>query len=614
MKCGAWRVQCEVWSVKEAVGSEKCEVWSVKFQFGVRRAQCEVWSVRFGVWRKQWEVRSVKCEVWSVKFGVGRKQWEVRSVKCGLWSVECEVRSEKWEVWSEKCECGLWSVECEVRSEKCEVWSLECEGSSEKWEVWNVECEVWSVKCEVRSVDCEVWSVKCGLWSVKCDVWTVKCEVCSVKCEVWGLECEGSSEKWEVWSVKCGVWSLKFGVRRVQCAVWGVECRGKDTVGTGCLWTIGHLCLGNFRRRLARVYVNTCYLPITTAPALFTLQFINHFRLLGIIQPCWPGWHSLLPSPHPRSRFLLRDLYHVVKPIWNLHWGWFIVGFTMVYHVKPMTQEVLTFEIVLPKRWTTQMQIQEKTTDKWKSSLPSQRDLVTITSWYQCQYPNAFLPIAAEKNTKTSWQLWCHIFVDQPIESVQIPSGNTGFSVSETTHTIKTKKTSNSTRMSESAVPLVPNGQLVFLDWHLEDAFCLVSSHHKTTEIGLPSCFCPYRMGNISHKPEIQRSVFVCLFCWHVPCNVIQPNINHTYMCRLLGCTVIVQQKRSLCFSGISSPSSKYSSVWHYSLIKFQWLGVRQHLQETPIFHGKIPWSSLSIFPWTIPLIWVNYNIFTNLN
>ena len=81
----------------------------------------------------------------------------------------------------------------------------------------------------------------------------------SVKCEVWGLECEGSSEKWEVWSVKCGVWSLKFGVRRVQCAVWGVECRGKDTVGTGCLWTIGHLCLGNFRRRLARVYVTIGY-------------------------------------------------------------------------------------------------------------------------------------------------------------------------------------------------------------------------------------------------------------------------------------------------------------------------------------------------------------------
>ena len=121
------------------------------------------------------------------------------------------------------------------------------------------------------------------------------------------------------------------------------------------------------------------------------------------------------------------SLANVVKPIWNLHWGWFGYGsipihtifrgmnihlpailmftrgtgfwpipiYCWVYQIKPMTQEVLTFEIVLPKRWTTQMQIQEKSTDKWKSSLPSQRDLVTITSWYQ--YPNAFLPIAAEK-------------------------------------------------------------------------------------------------------------------------------------------------------------------------------------------------------------------------
>ena len=37
-------MQCEVYSVKEAVGSEKCEVWSVKFMFGVRRVsvKCEV--------------------------------------------------------------------------------------------------------------------------------------------------------------------------------------------------------------------------------------------------------------------------------------------------------------------------------------------------------------------------------------------------------------------------------------------------------------------------------------------------------------------------------------------------------------------------------------------
>ena len=44
-QCEVWGVeslQCEVCSVKVAVGSEKCEVWSVKFKFGVRRAQCEV--------------------------------------------------------------------------------------------------------------------------------------------------------------------------------------------------------------------------------------------------------------------------------------------------------------------------------------------------------------------------------------------------------------------------------------------------------------------------------------------------------------------------------------------------------------------------------------------
>ena len=114
----------------------------------------------------------------------------------------------------------------------------------------SVKCEVWRKQWEVRSVKCGVWSVKCGVWSL-----SLECEERSVKCEVWGLECEGSSEKCGVWSVQCGVWSLKFGVRRVQCAVWGVECRGKDTAGTGCLWTIGHLFLGNFRRRLARVYV-----------------------------------------------------------------------------------------------------------------------------------------------------------------------------------------------------------------------------------------------------------------------------------------------------------------------------------------------------------------------
>ena len=166
---------------------------------------------------------------------------------------------------------------------------LRCDGCE------TVSCVVGSVKCEVRSVKCEVWSVKFQVRSAKSAVWSVECEdfasslaekikrlsrfgVRSAQCEVWGLECEGSSGKWEVWSVKCevwsvkfGVWSFKFGVRRVQWKVWSVKtllclslkksngCRGKDTVGTGCLWTIGHLCLGNFRRRLARVYVR-CYI------------------------------------------------------------------------------------------------------------------------------------------------------------------------------------------------------------------------------------------------------------------------------------------------------------------------------------------------------------------
>ena len=206
LECEGSSGKCEVWSVKEAVGSEKCEVWSVKFKFGV--AKRAVWSVRFGVWRKQWEVWSVKCEVWSVKCGVWSFKFGVRRVQCEVWSVKTLLRL------SLKKSNGCRGLECEARS---------------------VKCEVWSVKEAVGSEKCEVWSVKC-----------------------------------EVWSVKFGVWSFKFGVRRVQCEVWSVKtllclslkksngCRGKDTVGTGCLWTIGHLCLGNFRRRLARVYVIIC--------------------------------------------------------------------------------------------------------------------------------------------------------------------------------------------------------------------------------------------------------------------------------------------------------------------------------------------------------------------
>ena len=55
---------------------------------------------------------------------------------------------------------------------------------------------------------------------------------------------------------------MKCGVRSVECEDFAsslaekkAACRGKDAVGTGWRRTIGHLCLGNFRRRLARVYV-----------------------------------------------------------------------------------------------------------------------------------------------------------------------------------------------------------------------------------------------------------------------------------------------------------------------------------------------------------------------
>ena len=214
-------------------------------------------------------------------------------VKSAVWSVKCQGSSGKWKVWSVECE--VWSVKFQfgVRRAQCEVWSL--------------KCEVWSVKEAVRSEKCEVWSVKRGVWS-----FSLECEERSVKCEVWGLECEGSSEKWEVWSVKCGVWSLKFGVRRVQCEVWSVKtllrlslkksngCRGKDTVGTGCLWTIGHLCLGNFRRRLARVYVNRGLRRLwnivekfcVTLRILFARSKKRIGKLLGSIKPLKPPLRS----------------------------------------------------------------------------------------------------------------------------------------------------------------------------------------------------------------------------------------------------------------------------------------------------------------------------------
>ena len=114
----------------------------------------------------------------------------------------------------------------------------------------------------------------------------------------------------EVWSVKEAVRSEKFGVRRVQCEVWSVECedfasslaekktvcRGKDTVGTGCLWTIGHLCLGNFRRRLARVYVIPYHIPLNPIKSHYICIYIYTYMHI-----CWHILDGLL-SPFPRLR------------------------------------------------------------------------------------------------------------------------------------------------------------------------------------------------------------------------------------------------------------------------------------------------------------------------
>ena len=52
----------------------------------------------------------------------------------------------------------------------------------------------------------------------------------------------------EVWSVECEDFASSLAEKKAAC-------RGKDTVGIVCLRTIGHLFLGNFRRRLARVLV-----------------------------------------------------------------------------------------------------------------------------------------------------------------------------------------------------------------------------------------------------------------------------------------------------------------------------------------------------------------------
>ena len=156
LECEGSSGKCEVWSVKEAVGSEKCEVWSVKFKFGVRSAQCEVWGLECEGSSGKCEVWSAKCEVWSVECEVSSSECEECSVKCGVWRL-CFV--SRW-----KKSNGCRGLECEARSVKCEVWSVKEAVGSEKCEVWSAKCEVWSVECEVSSSECEECSVKCGVW------------------------------------------------------------------------------------------------------------------------------------------------------------------------------------------------------------------------------------------------------------------------------------------------------------------------------------------------------------------------------------------------------------------------------------------------------------------
>ena len=67
------------------------------------------------------------------------------------------------------------------------------------------------------------------------------------------MECEECSVKCGVPSVECDDFVLSLAEKKAAC-------RGKDTVGTGCLRTIGRLFLGNFRRRLARVYVKESWI------------------------------------------------------------------------------------------------------------------------------------------------------------------------------------------------------------------------------------------------------------------------------------------------------------------------------------------------------------------
>ena len=105
-------------------------------------------------------------------------------------------------------------------------------------------------------------------------------------------------------------------------------------------------------------------------------------------------------------------------------------------------------------------------------------------------------------------------------------------------------------------------------------------------------------MGNISHKPEIQRSVFVCLFCWHVPCNVIQPKINHTHMCRLVGCTVICSTNVVIMFlrNIITKFETFISMTLQSSQVSMAWC------KATFTGNSYISWENPMVFAFDFPL------------
>ena len=179
----------------------------------------------------------------------------------------------------------MWSV-------KCEVWGLECEGSSEKWEVWTADCEVWSVECEV--------------WSVECEVWSLECEECSVK---------------------CGVWSVKTLLRLSLKKKPLVE--GRTRSGQVFLRTIGHLFLGNFRRRLARVLVvlltmmineylyDSMYTYTSKCIYIYTnVIYITYIYISMHIYICISTYiYTHLPSQHNIKVSIIYNIHDVGKTI-----------------------------------------------------------------------------------------------------------------------------------------------------------------------------------------------------------------------------------------------------------------------------------------------------------